>query len=244
MLTPVQVGTVRIEAAALRGLETGQRELLGRPLTEQERRELRAGYVDDEVLLHEALRRGLQWSDFRARRRLVRIMRGALTDTVPDPSVVQLQAYFRENLDRLTTPESATFEQVMFPWGKEVGEEELLGVLAKLRSGVDPEEFGTTTLTAGRRVPRATRFDVVSRFGAAFADRVEKLQTSQWQGPMESLHGIHLVRVEERHPAEVPKFEDVESYLRQEWLMNRTRDLQQERVDEIRESYRIEFVDE
>ena len=47
---------MRIEAAALRGLEAGQRELLGRPLTEAERREILAGYVDDQVLLHEALR--------------------------------------------------------------------------------------------------------------------------------------------------------------------------------------------
>ena len=87
LLAPGDVGTVRIEAAALRGMEAQQTEILGRPLTDAERHDLFEGYIDDEVLLREAVRRGLQWSDFRARQRLVRIMRGALTETVPDPSV-------------------------------------------------------------------------------------------------------------------------------------------------------------
>ena len=39
----------------------------------------------EEVLLREALRQGLQWSDYRVRRRLVRMMRGAFTESVAEP---------------------------------------------------------------------------------------------------------------------------------------------------------------
>ena len=48
-IAPVDVEVVRIEAAALRGMEAQQVELLGRPLTDEERKELVEGYIDDET---------------------------------------------------------------------------------------------------------------------------------------------------------------------------------------------------
>lgn len=234
------VETIRIEREALRGLETQEEDLRGRPLTDEERERLREGYIDAEVLLREALGRGLQWSDFRVRQRLTRIMRGALTETVADPSVAQLQAYFRDNIEKFSTPESVTLEQVFFPWGEEISDQELQGVLAKLRSDADPEQFGTVSMVAGRRMPRQTRANLVPSFGADFADQLERLPTGEWYGPFESVQGIHLVKIAERHSPQVAPFENVESYLRQEWLMTHTRELQQERINEIRKRYRIE----
>jgi hypothetical protein len=244
LAAPADVETVRIEPAALRALETQQAELLGRPLTEEEIEEVREGYIEDEVLLHEALNRGLHLSDGRTRRRLTRIMRGALTETIADPSVAQLQAYFRDNIERFTSSESARIEQVMFPWGDEISEEELGRILGELRAGADPEFFGTTSFTFGRELRRQTRADLVRAFGAAFADWVEQMPTGEWRGPVESVQGIHLVRITERHPPEVATFENVERYLRQEWVMSKTRELQQEGIDEIRSRYRIEIVEE
>ena len=244
LLAPPERETIHVEATVLRALEQQQEDLLGRPLTVDERQEIRESYIDDEVLLRVALARGLQWSDFRVRQRLTRIMRGALTETVADPSVAQLQAHFRDNLDRYSSPESMTLDQVFFPWGEEVTEEWLDEVLAALRSGADPAEYGSSSLVAPRRMPRQSRALLVRTFGADFADSVDPLVIGDWHGPFESLHGIHLVRVTERHPPEVAVFEDVEHYLRQEWLMEKTRELQQEGVDEIRSRYRIELVEE
>ena len=65
-----------------------------------------------------------------------------------------------------------------------------------------------------------------------------------WKGPFESPRGRYLLKVVERHPAEPARFEEIEPYLRQEWIMTRTRALQQERIDEIRGGYRIELVSE
>lgn len=244
LAAPKDVETVRVEEAALRAIETQQVELLGRPLTEDEIAEIREGHIDDEVLLREALNRGLHFSDGRTRRRLTRIMRGALTETVADPSVAQLQAYFRDNIDRFTTSESASIEQVFFPWGEEIAEDELGRALGELRGGADPELFGTTSFTFGRQLPRQTRADLVQAFGADFADWVEQLPPGEWRGPVESVQGIHLVRVTERHPPEVATFDNVERYLRQEWVMTKTREAQQEGIDEIRSRYRVEVVEE
>ena len=123
-LAPGEARAVPVELAAVRGLETMQEELLGRPLTDEERADVLQGYIDDEVLVQEALRRGLHRGDYRTRKRLIQIMRGALTEMVPNPSVAELQAWFRESIDTYTKPESTTLEQVPFPWGEDVSEDE------------------------------------------------------------------------------------------------------------------------
>ena len=243
LAAPAGGETVRIEEATLRGLEARQVELLGRELTAQERQDLREGFIDDEVLLREALRRGLHFSDGRVRQRLTRIMRGALTETVADPSIAQLQAYFRDNIDRYTTPQSVSIEQALYPWGEEHSGEQIRRDLEDLLAGADFERYGADSLLASRRLPRQTRVDLARTFGSDFADRVEQMLAGTWHGPLESTQGIHLVRVTERHPPRVATFENVESYLRQDWVMSRTRELQQKGIDKIRAGYRIELVD-
>jgi len=243
-LAPREVQAVEIESAALRGLVTMQEELLGRPLTDDERAEVREGYFDDEVLVQEALRRGLHLGDYRTRKRLIQIMRSAMTVTVPDPSLAELQAWFRESIDKYTRPPSATVELVPFPWGDGTSADEIAEALVQLQTGADPQEFGQTGLGTNRRLGNATRADLVRSFGPDFADLVVDLPAGQWHGPFESVHGVHLVRVVERHPAQTPSFEDMEPYLQQDWLMTRTRELQQQRIDELRAEYRIELIGE
>jgi len=245
-IAPREKTLVKVEISALRALEKAEEELLGRPLTKEERVVREEFYVNDEVLLREALGRGLQWSDARVRKRLLQIMRESLAERLPDPSTSQLQAHFRDNKDRFTVDESATLEQVLFPWGEEVKEEETGKALEALRSGQDPELFGASSPPVPRRMGRATRGSLIRTYGLGpeFADAVERLPTGEWHGPLESLRGVHLVRIEERHPPETPKFEELEDYLRQDWIFTRTREIQLERIAEIREKYRIEMVEE
>ena len=88
-----------------------------------------------------------------------------------------------------------TLEHVVFPWGENVTEEALTEVLEKLRAGASPDGFGRSLLVAGRRLPRQSRADLLRSLGADFADRVKSLPEGEWQGPVESTRGVHLVRV-------------------------------------------------
>jgi peptidyl-prolyl cis-trans isomerase C len=105
---PVEVESVRIETAAVRSLAIQREGLLGRTLTAGERKEVTERLIDDEVLLREAIRRELHLSDGAVRERLLEIMRGSLADNVHDPSIARLQAYFSDNVERFTSPESVT----------------------------------------------------------------------------------------------------------------------------------------
>ncbi|MEM6672853.1 MAG: peptidyl-prolyl cis-trans isomerase [Planctomycetota bacterium] len=236
---------VRVELASVQAMVTAQEELAGRPFTDEERDEVLAGMIDDEVLIAEALRRGIHLSDGRTRKRLTQIMRGALaSDVPPAPSTAELQAWFRDNVDRFSRDASVTVDHVFFPWEVGISQDEVEAALESLRGGADPSTFRASEFDGGGRLRELTRSDIVTRIGAPVADALESLGVGAWSEPLETARGRHLVRIVERHPATVPTFDDVEDYVRQDFEFERARELQQGRIDTLRESYRVELVGE
>jgi parvulin-like peptidyl-prolyl isomerase len=66
----------------------------------------------------------------------------------------------------------------------------------------------------GDRAP----YQLAKEFGPAFATELFKLKTGQWQGPIESGYGWHLVWIESIAPGKVPAFEEVEPDVKTAWL--------------------------
>ena len=56
---------------------------------------------------------------------------------------------------------------------------------------------------------------------------------------MESFRGIHYVRVTSTHEPELPPFEEMESYLRTDYLMIKSRESQQRKIEELMKNYEI-----
>jgi hypothetical protein len=229
-----------IDGNAVRALQARQQEALGGPMTERELREAREDFIDDEVLLREAIDRRLHLTDPMVRHRLMEIVRGSLVETEPQPSIAQLQEFFSENIERFS-PETVTLDHVFFPWDDPASAGKIDRALVALRSGADPALLvGDASLTV-RHLPMATRADLVEIFGPGFADRMEGLPEGEWKGPIASDHGRHLVRIVDRHPRRAPSFDDMEWYLRQEYTSTHLRQVQRARIAEIRRKYDIRF---
>ena len=60
--------------------------------------------------------------------------------------------------------------------------------------------------------------DVAAQFGDAFATRVAELPVGQWQGPIESGYGVHLVLVGARTDGRAAELDEVRDALRRDWL--------------------------
>lgn len=59
--------------------------------------------------------------------------------------------------------------------------------------------------------------EVANLFGDKFAKTLGALPLTQWQGPVESAYGVHLVFVSERAGGQVPALADVRNAVRREW---------------------------
>ena len=96
-----------------------------------------------------------------------------------------------------------TFQQVA------LGEGDPAAALAALAGGAAPDEVGRGTLLPPA-MERAVETSVDGAFGDGFFAAVAALPRGDWQGPVPSAFGRHLVRVEELEPALTPPFEEVQ----------------------------------
>ena len=240
-LKPDGIETIEVRPEVIQFRENYQTELAGRPLTDEERRQLVESYIDEEALLREAYKRGFGQTDPRVRKRLLSVMRFSLDESIPSPSVAQLQAYYQENRERFRNDESIDFEVISFGPASSKTPADPVAFLQEIRAAKDPYSLGDFLMSGNRR--SASELAIVREFGRDFLEQIWNLDAGEWQGPFKSRVGMHYVRLNGRNPVSYPEFEQIENYLRQDWEFTKRRALQQEKIDQLRAGYRIEYPD-
>lgn len=89
----------------------------------------------------------------------------------------------------------------------------------------------------------ATRSEIERLFGDAFAKQLLAMNTEGWFGPVESVYGLHVVRVHERSPASRPELPSVRDVVTRNLVAQRRRQALESAYDELRRRYTIK-VDE
>ncbi len=216
-----------------------QRESISRnPVTDKERRVILEGYIEDEILLREAYKRDFDKNDYRVRKRILNIMRSSLSEVIPQPSVAQLRVFYDENKDRYLTSSSRSFEHIYFSFASAKLPDKPERFIRQLQEKDDITGLGEFSV-AGNQFSKSTFQTTAITFGKPFAQMVFKMPLNQWRGPIESFRGIHYVRVTAEHEPQLPPFEQMESYLRQDYLLRKTRESQVKKIDELRKNYKV-----
>lgn len=180
-------------------------------------------FIKEEMLVREALALGLDQNDTIVRRRLRQKMEflseASAASATPDDSV--LVDFLQENQNAFARPPRVAFEQILLNDGDspEV-------VLTELSAGSDPASLGARTLLP-QVVPISTLNAIDSTFGRGFFTQVASLPTGDWQGPVTSSFGAHLVRISALEVSQVPPFEDIRDRVELEW---RTSEAQAQRT--------------
>ncbi len=234
LLTPSAREPIVIERASIDELARRQEELLARPLSDEERRALVEFAIDDEVLLREAYRRGLD-RDAVVRQHLVQKMRFILGEDEAAPTEAELRAYLAANRERYRDPPTVTLDQVFYADPAKVPDD----LMTRLANGTDIGELGDPLDMLGNRLPRYSLRDLIGLMGPDVARRVFELPAGAWHGPMRSERGVHFVRVEQHHAPTTPSFEELRDYLRQDWALDQQRRAVADKIAELRRNYRI-----
>jgi hypothetical protein len=237
-LKPPDRETILITTQTVDALVQQRESIAQTPATPEERQELIEGYIEEEVLLREAYKRGFDKNDFRVRRRILSIMRSSLGEVIPEPSVAQLRAFYEANKERYLTSPSRSFQQVYFSFASSEIPTNPAAYIRKLEQTNDTTKMGEFALF-GNLYTRSSFQNVAVTFGKPFAQSVFELPLNQWQGPVESFRGIHYVRVTAEHKPELPPFEQMESYLRTDFFLQKSREGQVAKIEELRKNYTI-----
>jgi hypothetical protein len=139
-----------------------------------------------------------------------------------EPTDEQLRTFLEAHADQYRTDERVSFVHVYLnterrgpTLARDV--EQLLGELRAGGASLDPAALGDVTMLE-RAFADTTLRDVAAQFGDAFAARLAQLPVGQWQGPVESAYGTHLVLVSERTEGRAPGLDEVRDAVRRDWL--------------------------
>ena len=224
-----------IDKATIDFLVRQREDLELRKLSPEERRETVEQFIEDEILYQEAYRRGLDRGDARMRRNLILKMRGLLAGDIGEPSDVELRAWYEANQYRFTRSENWSFEQVSFADHDDVPAD----LLARLRQGLDPASVGDGRLALPRSLSNLSQRALAGTFGPNATRAMLAIDDDRWHGPIESVLGVHFVRITGHQAEHVQTFENVEPYLLGEWQLARTRERIDQEVKRLRGDYEI-----
>ena len=231
--------TILITTQTIDALVQQRESITQNPTTPEERQKLIEGHIEDEVLLREAYKRGFDKNDYRVRKRILNIMRSSLSEVIPEPSVAQLRAFYEENNARYLTSPSRSFEQVYFSFASAKLPKKPEQFIKQLQEAKDIAGLGDFSLITSNRYSKSSFQAAAITFGKPFAQVVFDMPLNQWRGPVESFQGIHYVRVTAEHEPELPPFEQMETYLRQDYVLRKARESQQRKIEELRKNYQV-----
>lgn len=113
-------------------------------------------------------------------------------------------------------------------------------LLRQLRSSnsSDASRLGDPSLLE-HRFADVEATEVAKQFGEKFVSALNDLPLGEWQGPVESSYGMHLVFVDERTERRNAALEDVRDAVRREFLSVRRLESSKKFYDGLRKRYTI-----
>lgn len=198
-------------------------------------------YVRSEIYYREAQALGLAQDDPYVRNRLALKLEFLLDDlSVEDePGDAELEDFLAANAERFTEPARVGFRQVFLNPDRHADPAaEAQRLLASLRAGSDPTGLGDPTML-GSTFDDVDEDEIARQFGEAFGDALLDLATGQWQGPVRSPFGLHLVRVAQRQDARQPALAEIRDAVVTEWRDQRRREARELAYQRLRERYEV-----
>jgi peptidyl-prolyl cis-trans isomerase C len=198
--------------AIARGLEQGDRAI-GWRLVQKMRFLGEDNGEDVTTLYHRALDLGLHRSDPVVRRILTEKLRIMVGRAAPSPSDAQLAAWYEANSAKYAQASRVTLRHAFFDRTRRgddaargAAEEEAASLAADptRKPAGDPFVMGPRLAGQGAK-------DLVKFFGPAFAERALVTPVGQWQGPVQSAFGWHVIFIEKRFDERVPELAEVRS---------------------------------
>lgn len=198
-----------------------------------------AALVEDEVLVREALRYGLDQGDQVVRSRLRQKAEVLLAGPAAprDPTEAELQAQYDATPDAYLRPATLAFRQVFLGTPAPGAAE---AALAALREGADPATLGVASQLPDA-VPPSLALAVDGVFGTGFFAAVQGQSAGQWAGPVTSAFGTHLVLVTEAAPAVRLPLAEVRAQVEADWRRAEADRTRREALDAILARYTIDL---
>jgi parvulin-like peptidyl-prolyl isomerase len=213
--------------------------------TAQELEGLIEDFVREEIYYREALAIGLDRDDTIIRRRLRQKMEFITADLSDQlvPEEKELQNYLQENSEAYRKDSIYTLKQIYLDPDKRKDSlnEDIEHLLAHLNAdgNSQPTDSLGDRIMLEHSYTNLTESEINGFFGNEFGSGLASQQTGQWVGPLESGYGVHLILIESKVEATVPRLEDIRETVFRDWQSTQRRDTNEKFFKALRKHYTI-----
>ena len=237
--------TIVITEGRIEQLAAGFAGLHRRPPTREELDGMVQDAVREEVLYREAMALHLDADDVIVRRHLAQKLQFVSEDTHPvaEPTQAQLRDFLAQHPQQFQAERGYSFTQVFLNpqrHGSQL-QADAQRLLAALRTAPDDAALvkGGDPFLLDSHFERLPAGETARLFGADFEKALRTIATGQWQGPVTSSLGTHLVLLRLRDEPGPPQLADIQAEVRRAW-MNEQRELANARFyAELRRRYDV-----
>jgi len=208
-----------------------------RPPGQQEIDGLIRDFIREEVYYREAIRLGLNENDAIIRRRLRSKMEELTTAEAQaqTASDADLQKLLDASPAKYNSGNKFSFQQI---WLGPDGD--AAAALAQLKQGGDPTDIGAV-ISLPARLDGAADDDIDRQFGEGFAQLLAGAKRGEWDGPVTSGFGAHLVKVTDVTLAPPAKLAEVRQRIENDWRAANVAERKEKAFEELLENYDIKI---
>jgi peptidyl-prolyl cis-trans isomerase C len=197
------------------------------------------GYIREEILVREAARLGLDNDDIIIRRRLAQKVEFLLADEADEelPDEADLRRFFDDNQSQFETPETLSWRHVFAD--SAAAAEEMKAALQ--RDEGDWQDIGQPFML-NRQYARQSELDLSRLMGTQFAAALFAEKTGAWRGPVQSVFGWHVVKIDTRHAAAKAQFDPMIEQVARDYQKAQRQAALAEAWRDLRARYQVELL--
>ena len=221
-----------------------------RPPTQAELQDFIESRIREEVMYREALLMGLDKNDSVVKRRLAQKIEFISADLAAqvEPTEKELSDFLEKHNKKFLIPGQISFSHIYFNNERrgERAESEIRELLAELATAGSDTGKETIDITStgdpfmlGQIHEQLTKSGVSRLFGENFTEKLFTLSVGDWQGPIHSAYGLHLVRITNKTPDQKPELDAVRDKVKNEWYIEQRRQIDKAFYQSLRQRYEI-----
>lgn len=198
-------------------------------------------YVREEVYYREALRMGLDQDDPIIRRRLRSKMEFLASSQVESAPATEadLQGWLASHQARYAQGTRYSFDQLYLGSADDPAIAAQAPALQRaLATGKDWRTLGQA-ISLPRQMAGADATAIANDFGEEFAAALAGIKPGDWQGPVKSGFGLHLVRITATAPGRVPPLAAVRQRVENDWRDATLSERQDRAYQALLDGYRV-----
>lgn len=221
-----------------------------RPPTQTELKGLLEQQIREQIMYRQALSMGLDKNDSIVRRRLAQKIEFISSDLAAqiEPTESDLSEYLASHPEQFEIPGRISFIQIYLSADKRgaVVEQDANQLLLELENAghdADITSFGDSFML-GQKHEQLTEYDVSRLFGKEFASKIFSLPTGNWQGPVRSAYGLHLLQIKNKTASRQAELATVRDKVREEWINQQRKIIDNAFYNSLRNQYEIIIEDD